>query len=305
MNKRLNLEEETRHTLERSKRIAKLWELDKGVDLKDITETLLACPEVSEECKQQIRSHRRRFFLFTYPSDGLKVKATISFVENPSNHRTLLYLRGGNGIFGVPNPASDIGCAEELTVLTPAYRDGVSEGKDEFGGRDVHDVKALIDYLPELEKKLALEIQKEELFLIGASRGSMQMFLLLARYPELQRRFTKIASLSGLLDLHATIADRRDMKEMFIEDFGLREDNEEEWIAERDPILAVDKIRKDLPILIIQSRADLRVELHEGHKMVQKLQDLGYSPTYWEFEGDAHCLVNRRDRVELLLSWFN
>lgn len=297
-------EEDSRLMQERSERIAKLWNLEENIDLKEITMTLLASSEVSEERKQQIRAQGRRFFLFTYPSDGLKVKAVISFVENPEKHRTMLYLRGGNGIFGIPSPASDFSSADNLTVLIPAYRGGVSEGKDEFGGRDVHDVKALIDFLPELEQKLSLQIQKDQMFLLGASRGSMQMFLVLARYPELQPRFSKIASLTGLVDMNLTLKNRT-FKEMFIEEFGLNEGvNEVAWIAERDPIQAVEKISKDLPILIIQSRADLRVELQGGHHMLQKLQKLGHSAIYWEFEKDEHNLYNRTDRIELLLSWF-
>lgn len=52
------------------------------------------------------------------------------------------------------------------------------------------------------------------------------------------------------------------MKQMFMEDFGMREDNAEEWIAKRDPLLAAEKIQVGLPILIIQAADDLRVALH-------------------------------------------
>lgn len=298
------LEEETRLIQERSTRIAHLWDLEDGQDLKEITAELLASDLVSEARKELIVAQGRRYFLFTYPSEGFKVKATLSFVPDSQHKMTLINLRGGNRLFAVPSPASDISCMADFTVLTTSYRGGVSEGEDEFGGAEVYDVKALIDFIPELEKKLSIQIQSENMFLLGSSRGAMQMFLALARFPEQQARFSKICALSGLLDMRATFADRPDMKKMFIEDFGLIEGvNEEEWVMHRDPLLAVESIRTDLPILIIQTTDDLRVELHEGYHMVEKLTQLGHDVTYWELEG-GHCLADRSDRIEILLRWF-
>lgn len=296
------LEDETRRILERSVINAKLWELDEGVEFKEITDELLASSIVSEARKQLILTQGRRFFLFSYPSLGIKVKATISFVS--SDAPTLVNLRGGNRLFGLPSPAGDINCMDNFTVLTPAYRGGVSEGEDEFGGADVHDVKALIDFIPELERQLAIQIQSEKMFLLGSSRGGMQMFLALARYPELQKRFSKVAALSGLMDIHATVTDRPDMKQMFIDDFGMPEADEEAWLAQRNPLSAVEKIQPGLPILIIQTADDLRVELHEGYHMVDKLTQLGHQVTYWEFDKGGHCLADHPDRVSILLKWF-
>lgn len=300
--KEAKLEEETQSILERCVKIAELWNLEEGAEFQEITAEILASSVVSEKRKELILTQGRRFFLFTYPSEGIKVKATISFVSD--SQRTLVNLRGGNRVFGLPSPASDISCMENFTVLTTAYRGGVSEGVDEFGGADVHDVKALIDYIPELERLLAIQIQSEKMFLLGSSRGGMQMFLALARYPELQQRFSKIVALSGLMDIRATVTDRPDMKQMFMDDFGMTEDNEEEWLAQREPLLAAEKIKTDLPILIIQVADDLRVELHEGYHMVDKLTRLGHQVTYWEFEKGGHCLADHPDRIAILLKWF-
>ncbi|MCE5319018.1 MAG: prolyl oligopeptidase family serine peptidase [Parachlamydia sp.] len=302
--KEQKLEEETRLIMERSAAIAKLWNLEEGVEFKELTEEILASAVVSEARKELIVTQGRRFFLFTYPSEGVKVKATISFVADPHEKRTLVNLRGGNRLFGLPSPASDISCMEDLTVLTSAYRGRVSEGEDEFGGAEVHDIKALIDFIPELERRLAIQIQSEKMFLLGSSRGGMQMFLALGRYPELQQRFSKVASLSGLLDIRATVTDRADMKQMFMDEFGLVEANEEEWLNLRDPLLAAEKIQTGLPILIIQTADDLRVELHEGYHMVDKLTQLGHQVTYWEFETGGHCLADHSDRISILLKWF-
>lgn len=165
--KESKLDEDTRRILERSALNAKLWDLEKGVEFKEITEEILASSIVSEARKQLFMAQGRRFFLFTYPSLGVKVKATVSFV--PHAGPTLVNLRGGNRQFGLPSPSGDISCMENFTVLTPAYRGGVGEGEDEFGGADVHDVKALIDFIPELEDRLAISIPSENMFLQAAA----------------------------------------------------------------------------------------------------------------------------------------
>ena len=138
-----------------------------------------------------------------------------------------------------------------------AYCWGASEGEDEYGGQDVNDVKNLIDFIPHLEQRLNAIFQKEKMHFLGGSRGGMQMFLALVRFPELQTRVAKIVSLSGMLDMCQCLATRPDMKTMFIKELGLVEnvnEDEEEWINERAPLLAADKIDPNLLILIIARR---------------------------------------------------
>ena len=132
------------------------------VDLKDITDDLLQSPYVKDAQKNSIQQLNRRILVFTYPSDGFKIKGLISFVSDPQNHPLLVFLRGGNRVFGVLNPGDDLICFEQYTVISSMYRGGVSEGEDEFGGSDVNDVKNLMDFIPELESKLNLNFQKKK-----------------------------------------------------------------------------------------------------------------------------------------------
>ncbi len=288
--------------LERSRLLVQFYELQDGVDLIEITDQIMESPIILDSRKELFRTYGRRTFVFSYPSDGLKVKALISFVESPENNPTMVFLRGGNRIFGITSPGSDIMTFENYTVLASTYRDGVSEGTDEFGGKDVNDVKALVDYIPELERKLAIHIQQERMYLMGGSRGGMQMFLALARFPELQSRLAKVVSLSGILDIRQTMAVREDMWQMFVDDFGYVE-GDEEWINYRNPLLAADTIMAGLPILIVQGTDDIRVTLDEGYHMVDKLQASGCDATYWEFDGGDHCLGNKPDYLKLIAAW--
>ncbi len=284
---------------------AKFYELPEGVELSEITEKIVTSRYVTERQKEKIVRFNRRFFAFTYPSDGLKVKGVISFVPDCHNYPLITLLRGGTGTFGILNPGSDLMCPDKYSVISTMYRGGVSEGKDEYGGDDVNDVKNLIDFVPELERRLGIKVESRERYLVGSSRGGMQMFLTLARFPKLQASFSKIVSLSGLLDMRECIAARPDLKRLFVEEFGLKIGvNEEEWIKRRDPLLTVDQIKADFPILILQGAMDKRISLKQGHNMVSQLQAAGKSVTYLEFEDGNHCLSSRMDRTDLILDWF-
>lgn len=273
-------------------------------DLKEITELLQNSPIVMKSQKRTIQETHRKIYLFTYPSDTLKIKGLISFVPDIKNNPLLVLLRGGNRIWGILNPASDLMCMGNYTILSTCYRDGVSEGQDEFGGKDVNDVKNLITYIPELEKKLNILINHSKAFMLGTSRGGMQMFLALSRFPELQNRFDKIVSLSGMLDLRENIASRKDMRDLLTSDFGLKIGiNDEEWINQRDPQLAVNNLRLDLPTLIIQGTNDNRVGLAEGYHMVSKLQSRGSNVSYLEIENGDHCLNNIPERTKMIQNW--
>lgn len=299
-----SLKADTEALTELSAEYAKFYIMPSGVELKDITDEILKSSCVKEAQKNSIQNLHRRIIVFSYPSDGFKIKGLISFVPDPHHHPLLVYLRGGNKIFGILNPGSDLMCFDRYTVISTMYRDGVSEGKDEFGGDDVNDVKYLIEYFPKLENKLNINFQSKKTYLLGQSRGSMQMFLALARFPNLQDRFDKIVSLSGIHDLRQCIATRPDMEELFIREFGLvKNKNEEEWINKRDPLLTVNYIQPKLPILIIQAAEDNRVSLQEGYHMVSKFQMMGKNVTYWEIEGAKHSLRDFEGRVDFILNW--
>ncbi len=283
---------------------AKIYEMPEDVDLLDITDKVLASPFVPQKNKQNIIDNHRQIYIFNYPSDGLKIKGVISYVPDPQNQPLLVMLRGGNKKFGAINPGSDYLNSGSITALATLYRDGVSEGVDEYGGEDVNDVFNLVQYIPVLEAKLAIQISQNNKYLLGGSRGGMQMFLALTRFPELQTYFTKVVSLSGLLDINASIASRPDMVELYIGEFGLQpEVNQEEWVAKRNPLSHVSELNPNLPVLIIQGALDTRVELEQGYKMVEALQANGNPVAYLEYENGDHCLLNMPERMSIILDW--
>ncbi len=207
-------------------------------------------------------------------------------------------------MFGLFSPGVDLANYKNYTVISTTYRGGVSEGKDEFGGAEVADIKNLFDFIPEIEKQLHIEFKPNKTYMLGCSRGGFEMFLALARFPELQYKVDKVVALSSVLDLRQLMKDRPDMKEMFIKEFGLVEGHHgEQWINFRDPILKIPQIKKTLPILLMQGSSDIRVNSAEGYHVLSKLEENGSSVTYWEIENADHCLYDLKDRMKLISSW--
>lgn len=300
-----NLSQEGKVIMEQSLKIAEMYNLPKGVQFKDITNEVFNHSTTTSSQKARLLHYHRKIFLFQYPSDGFFVKGFISFTPHSIHQPLLIVLRGGNREFGLLNPANDLVSYKDYIVLTTTYRGGVSEGKDEFGGTDVNDVKNLMSFFPKLEERLDISFQPSQVFMLGASRGAMEMFLALSRYPDLQMKIDKIVSLSGILDLRELMQERPDMTEMFKQDFGLTsEENEEDWINTRDPILATSQIRKDLPILILEGTDDERIGTNQGHNLLQKLKETQHqNVTYWELYGGKHSLQNMTDRMNLIVGW--
>ena len=99
---------------------------------------------------------------------------------------------------GLMNPASAYSCMRNYTVLGTAYRGGVSEGEDQFGGDEVNDVQNLVEYLPTLAQKLELQLHPKSVFILGGSRGGTEMFLSLAQSPSLQSYVLKLRRFRGI-----------------------------------------------------------------------------------------------------------
>ena len=299
------IREEDKSIHEQGVLIAKeFYFLDEGLEFKELTQAILESAETEESVRDQILATGRRFFLFTYPSDGFRVKGTLSFLPDSEESSLLVFLRGGNKMFGLKHPATDLTCAHPYTVITTTYRGGVSEGKDEYGGVEVNDIQNLIDFFPKLQEKIGVHFSPKKKFILGRSRGGMEMFLALSRSMALQNQFHKAVSLSGPLDFEDCLANYEDYRMMMIKEFGLKPgENEESWIASRNPVANVSTLRKDLPILIRQGTEDLRVGLNEGVKMVNTLKENGNVVTYIEIEGGNHCLDNQPNRMEMITKW--
>jgi len=306
LNKKINekLNKESEELLQMSKETAKLYTLNSNETLKEITQDLLVHPNTSDLVRTAISKHHHKYYVFSYPSDGLMIKGYISLPEKIHGPLPLIILlRGGNRLFVLPHPG-ELTAQDGYSVIATTNRGGVSEGEDEFGGDDVNDSKNLMDFLPALEKKLNILFHTTDKYMVGFSRGGMQLFLLLERYPDLQNKIKKIASISGLLNLTYALKDRPDFKKTMLEDFGFTDDdNGKLWVAKRQPINYISRLSKNLPILIAQGTEDTRVCLKQGYDMLNALQNAGHNVTYIEIEGGNHMLTNTPCFIPTLMDW--
>lgn len=299
------LEEENEKIETFSKKMQQFYELEEQEKWRDITDKVLANSDTTQESKESIRTYQRRIIVFKYLSDGLWIKGFISFTPHPKHHPLLILYRWGNENFALMNPGVFLATYKNYTVVSSTLRGGISEGKDEFGGSDVDDMKNLMDYLPTLTKELGISLHPNCVFMLGPSRGGMEMFLTLARFPELQNRVNKVVALSASLDLHRLLHDRpHDMKKMLKDQFGLQDGKKgEEWIAKRDPLNTIPYLKKSLPILIVQGTNDKRIDLAQGYHMVQKLHTEGNDVDYWEVPEGNHVLMNTPHIMHDIVQW--
>jgi len=300
-----SLRKESEQIQKRSQASMKLYKLKKNEDFKDVTDQVLAHQYTDKVAKEAIKQKKRRYYIFTYPSDGLIIKAFVSVPVGVSNPPLIFLVRGGNREFGVPHPGQ-LSAYPGYALVATTNRGGVSEGKDEFGGDDVNDLKNVIDYIPTLEKKVNVTFNQNKMYLVGASRGGMQMFLALGRYPEIQQKIKKVVSISGLLNMKYAIDQRGDFSEMLTSNFGLPKSgkNRDAWVVKRQPLNYVNKLSKTLPIMIAQGSADTRVCVKEGYDMLEALHKNGNNITYVEVEGGDHVLNNTVDFLRLMINWF-
>lgn len=304
-NQEAALKKDNDHITDISKKIESFYELGHNENWRDVTEEVLNSAYTTEESKQSIKTYNRHIFVFKYPSDGLWVKGFISFTPNPKHHPLLILYRWGNENFALMNPGVIYATYKDYTVISSALRGGVSEGTDEFGGGDVEDMNNLIAFIPRIAKELQVELKPSCVFMMGPSRGGLEMFLTLARFPELQKKVNKVVALSAILDLNQLIQDRPlDMKTMLEKQFGLQEGVKgNAWIAKRDPINTIFNINPSLPILIVQGTADTRVSLAEGHHMFDALKNTGHDVKYWEVKNGNHTLLNNPFMMNDIAKW--
>ena len=72
------------------------------------------------------------------------------------------------------NPGIIFATYKDYTVISSTLRGGISEGKDEFGGADIDDMKNLMSFIPVLAKELGIELHPGCVFMLGPSRGRLR-----------------------------------------------------------------------------------------------------------------------------------
>jgi dipeptidyl aminopeptidase/acylaminoacyl peptidase len=238
-----------------------------------------------------------------YMSDRLRVAG---FIWKPKKTEgkvfpLVIFNRGGELEFGKLTAWQRLGfynfIANGFVVIASQYRgnDG-GEGREQFGGADIHDV---INLIP-LAKSLGY-VDMKNVFMLGWSRGGMTTYLALKNNIPVNA----VAVGGGLTDLIA-LGKRRpamvaDVYKELIPDFDKRGD---ELMRDRSVMYWAEKIK--VPLLIMQGGADWRVDpSSQTLAFAQKLQALGKTYELIVYANDDHSIsLHKADSDKKIIDWF-
>lgn len=240
----------------------------------------------------------------TYISDGLKIKGLMAKPKKEGIYPCVIYNRGGNRDFGslkVYHGAITLGniAKEGYVVIASQYRgNGGSEGKEEFGGKDVNDITILPKVLKEIQGA-----DTEKIGMYGWSRGGMMTYIALSKMDKI-----KAAVVGGALsDAFSNIKDRPVMEtNVMAELIPNYEDNKDIELEKRSAIKWAEKFPKNVPILMLHGNADWRVKPEQSLNLAMEFEKYRIPYRLIMFEGGDHGIKEHPREVDWQVTkWFN
>ncbi|RUO35718.1 alpha/beta hydrolase family protein [Aliidiomarina sanyensis] len=220
----------------------------------------------------------------------------------------IIYNRAGHGpthgvsfadIFQRIFPLAEAG----FMVIGSQYRggggvfSGMSNGTDEYGGRDLSDVLRL----PQVAEAVG-PADAERVGLYGRARGSMMSFMAARARPS---AFKALASAATVSDLGAWIDewDGDHAATRYIPDFT---ENETTALQARSVIEWADELSSDLPILLIHGQRDWNLPATQSEALSARLNELGHSHELLLWSHADHQFTNyRSDLTQALIDFFS
>ena len=247
-------------------------------------------PKAFSHFKNTVASH-----WISYQSDGLKVAGVIAYPKNYAGEKlpVVIFNRGGHNFAGKAFGGNSrmslykliLPLAEQgYIVIASNYRGSrFSEGKDEFGGKDVNDVLRLIDIVDTIPFA-----DKNRIGMVGWSRGAM-MTLLAARQST---RIKSAAVIAGSVDMFASVEHRpimeRNVYARLVPNF---ENNRQAELENRSAIFWLEELNPEMPLLVMHGTEDWRVDYKQSQMLVKKLTELKRPHKFKRFEYGDHSLT--------------
>jgi dipeptidyl aminopeptidase/acylaminoacyl peptidase len=181
-------------------------------------------------------------------------------------------------------------------VLQPNFRGSAGYGQEfrlagrgEWGGKMQDDVSDGANWL--VDQGIA---DPERMCIVGWSYGGYAAAMAAVKTPDL---FQCAASINGVLDLPRLITDDK-LKYAFAREWTKHMGLSGESSRAVSPYDQTDSIK--IPMLIVQSLDDTRIESEQGSTMAKRLQSEGKSVDYLEIEFGGHSIENVDGRKKLL-----
>lgn len=243
-------------------------------------------------------------YSISYLSDGLKINGLMVKPNKKGKYPCVIYNRGGNRNFGslkIAHGAITLGqiAKEGYVVIASQYRgNGGSEGKEEFGGKDVNDITILTEVLKEVE---VADINRIGMY--GWSRGGMMTYIALTKTDKI-----KAAVVGGAIsDNFSFIEDRPKMETGVLSELIPNyAENKDVELEKRSAIKWTDKFSKNVPILMLHGNSDWRVKPEQSLNLALEFEKNRIPYRLIMFEGGDHGISEHKDEVnKQVIKWFD
>jgi dipeptidyl aminopeptidase/acylaminoacyl peptidase len=208
----------------------------------------------------------------------------------------VIYNRGGNGDLGRVNFAQlftqVLPLAERgFFVIGSQYRE-----EDEFGGKDVDDVLALLDLIDARP-----EVDGNRVGMMGHSRGGLQTVIAASRSD----RFKAIALLGAPADLLEDLRLRPDMARVYERRIPNYSDDPVAALRVRSPLTLLEAMPAAMPVLILHGGADERAHPENALRLASRLLELRRTYKLVIYPDADHALSRLEPEVrDELARWF-
>ena len=246
------------------------------------------------EGKRPLKAHysEHLFYEVDYYSDDYLVQAML--LESQKTKRVVIYLRGGKGSVGGVRPVRLMQFANTTTtVIAPYYRGNrANNGKDEFGGRDLEDVRAVARYISSIYGDVPLHI-------VGFSRGGIQGLL---TYQDVNA--ASYINYAGVSDIYEMYNERQDLRGMMKRLIG-KPDQDVEAYNRRNGYMHIRA--SSPPVLIIHGTKDKQVNIKHAEILKQRLEELDVMHDYLIYKDEGHVLRPLIEQValEVIQRWMD
>lgn len=239
---------------------------------------------------------------YNYSSiDNLKIRGFLIEPKAEGTYPVIIFNRGGNREFGTVTLStltdflSKIAARGFIIIGSQLRGSGRSEGKDEFGGKDIGDVLKLLEIIDHQSNADANKIG-----MLGVSRGAMTNFLVLKETDRIMANIT----VGGIADLNQK--DRPEMVQLYKELIPDFEKNPNKELDKRSSLLSIPVLKnKNLKNFIIHGANDERVNVENAFALFDKLKSNKFSTKLLIYEDANHGINNNTNNlITEIISYF-
>lgn len=234
--------------------------------------------------------------------EGLGIEYFLTLPNTNKRFPLVVYTHGGP--WGVSdnrqfNPAVQYLAFRGMAILQVNYRgsggygeDFLREGYGAFGNQMLGDIEAAIQ-----EVLAHPRIDGKRVCVTGESYGGYAAMMLAIRSPEL---FRCVASFAGVSDLGLLLGSYEQgdadllLKLLLNED--LTDDEQYDYLRDISPLYRAEELR--VPVLMQHGVEDIRVDIEQSLRMVDRLEQLGKAVTWRQLDDQGHSFEKPLDAFD-------